>query len=712
MSDIMPYSAGDDSDNNTQSASILYYMQKTYPLLQQYSVSSLTEMNSLANQSVFGNGKEIDYGILFEGHPHGEIISYNYSLVYNETSPFSLLVLSHTVLQSILQSTLKKQAMLFEFCHPLLPVNAGEVNNVFLLFGPLLLQYGFVFMTPLFSILIIGEKDKRIKDYLYLNSLSPLVYWGGTFLADYITFLIPSIITLIVFNICKIPAFYDNSPIGGIALFLAFGLACIPLGYVLSLVFDKEETANKWLYALFSVLTVIPYLVFQVLLANVGGQEAPYWVHYIISIFPPYAFYRGITILAKTGSSLPLTAYDLFNFKNEDNIISLIFIILLDAAFYSTILMAVELRWFKRFFKAKTKIFYSDEARDSIIIDTEDETEKQEEVEVDVVNEAKRVKRSQNDLVWVKDLSKVYTFNQKRKTAVNGVTFGVSSGECFGLLGPNGAGKTTLLSMISGLLDIDGGQASAYTTMGFCPQRDILLDSLTVAEHLDLFGIMKGVPSADRQQQTEDLIQKFALQEYSHRKAGELSGGNKRKLSAAISMVGNPSVIFMDEPSTGMDAVSRRFMWDVITEMKEGRAIILSTHSMEEADRLCNRISILVRGNLRCIGTSQHLKNKYGSGYTIVVKASFEQAEIIGAKLKEEFPEVERVPSAIDICYEIPQEGVRLSKIFKTMEKMKQANEVIEYVVSQTSLEQVFLRFANEQLEETLYTQNRVNVVK
>lgn len=120
----------------------------------------------------------------------------------------------------------------------------------------------------------------------------------------------------------------------------------------------------------------------------------------------------------------------------------------------------------------------------------------------------------------------------------------------------------------------------------------------------------------------EKSILDMDLDDHRNKTCKTLSGGNKRKLAVAIAFTGNPRIVFLDEPSTGMDPVIRRKMWSLIDTMKSGRVIILTTHSMEEADALCERIAIMVQGSLRCLGSSQHLKTKYGNSYNISLKTT------------------------------------------------------------------------------------------
>ena len=157
--------------------------------------------------------------------------------------------------------------------------------------------------------------------------------------------------------------------------------------------------------------------------------------------------------------------------------------------------------------------------------------------------------------------------------------------------------------------------------IGYCPQFDALFELMTGYEHLCMYARIKGIAESQIEECVQEQIVKMDLSEHCHRQAGGYSGGNKRKLSVACAMIGRPSIIFLDEPSTGMDPVARRFMWGVISDIcNRGKtSVILTTHSMEECEALCQRICIMVGGRFRCLGSSQHLKSKYGLGYQLEV---------------------------------------------------------------------------------------------
>eukprot|EP01083_Nonionella_stella_P233647 823001_1 len=239
-------------------------------------------------------------------------------------------------------------------------------------------------------------------------------------------------------------------------------------------------------------------------------------------------------------------------------------------------------------------------------------------------------KRNLEDTVILAGLRKVYKGEngQPHNVAVRDVYLGIPQGQVFGYLGVNGAGKTTTLACLTGERFKSAGNAyihgiSIHNLMkvrryiGYCPQSHALFDLLTGKEHLKFYGMLKGLRGEKLKDQVNLLLKVLSLTKYKNRKAGTYSGGNKRKLSVAISMIGNPPVVFMDEPSTGMDPMARRHMWKFIRETMQGRCVLLTTHSMEECEALCHKLGIMVNGQLQCLGTPQHLKSKFGKGYQL-----------------------------------------------------------------------------------------------
>merc|ERR1719458_2429180 len=211
--------------------------------------------------------------------------------------------------------------------------------------------------------------------------------------------------------------------------------------------------------------------------------------------------------------------------------------------------------------------------------------------------------------------------------AVRGLTFGVRDKECFGLLGVNGAGKTTTFRMLTGDEIMSSGEAfigneslsrdraSYLQSIGYCPQFDSIIEVLTGREMLTLFARIRGLRSSENRITTE--LEKLA----SFVDLTQYSGGNKRKLNVALALIGRQKVMLLDEPTTGVDPAARRKIWETINNIrKSGTSIILTSHSMEECEALCDRLAIIVRGSFQCLGGPQHIKSKFGQGFQIIIK--------------------------------------------------------------------------------------------
>ncbi|KAH8171967.1 aldehyde dehydrogenase family protein [Sarocladium implicatum] len=308
----------------------------------------------------------------------------------------------------------------------------------------------------------------------------------------------------------------------------------------------------------------------------------------------------------------------------------------------------------------------------------------------------------------------------KGHTAVDDVTFKAPKGECFALLGPNGAGKTTCISMIRGdtlpstpesMIWVDGVNAlkhrsRARAKIGVCPQIDPL-DAMTVTEHLLFYARIRGVKTP--RWNVNILLDSLGLREFSERQTDGLSGGNKRKLSLGIALIGNPRVLLLDEPSSGMDAASMRLMWRILSSVMPGRSLLLTTHSMEEADALATR-AVVVAGRLLASGTTSELKLRYGDRYYVqlvhVDAPNTRDADMKDIKrwIESEFSGAKMGVNGAShgqMRFEIPKFGrsgpvferlqTHLAHVFQRIEEQKASLGIRYYSVNGASLEQVFL---------------------
>lgn len=233
------------------------------------------------------------------------------------------------------------------------------------------------------------------------------------------------------------------------------------------------------------------------------------------------------------------------------------------------------------------------------------------------------------DAVIVKELTK----NYDRFPALDGISFSIEKGEIFGLLGPNGAGKTTTIKILSGLLKPSAGTArimgynmvktplKVKRFIGVVPETSNLYPELTCFENLLFAGRLYGLSSDVVRSKSDELLKIFNLQDKRNIYFGKLSGGMKRKLTLAASLIHDPLVLFLDEPTTGLDVMSARALREIIQSLKnKGIAILLTTHYIEEADRLCDRIAIIVKGKLITVDTPLALKQSIGVERAVDIK--------------------------------------------------------------------------------------------
>lgn len=289
--------------------------------------------------------------------------------------------------------------------------------------------------------------------------------------------------------------------------------------------------------------------------------------------------------------------------------------------------------------------------------------------------------------------------------AVNDLNLEISQGELFALLGPNGAGKTTTINMLCCLLKPTSGTArvlgndvakKSYQVkklIGVCPQETVLSERLNAWENLEVMGKQNGMSFGQQKRAATSLLERLGLLERARDRVPKFSGGMRRRLSLAMALLHDPEVIFLDEPTLGMDPQARRTMWDYISNLKGKKTILLTTNYMDEADELSDRVGIIDRGTLVALGTAQQLKTDLVESRTLTIVAASIQPEVV-KKLQERYSQV-------------TQQG----KTFRVSSAELDLKEVVDYLYSldvtissisfeQPSLEDVFLHVTGKGLRD------------
>lgn len=307
----------------------------------------------------------------------------------------------------------------------------------------------------------------------------------------------------------------------------------------------------------------------------------------------------------------------------------------------------------------------------------------------------------------IKNLCKTYGKN----SVVSNLSMNMFNNQITVLLGHNGAGKTTLFSMLTGMITPTSGTAlingydirtnmdMARSSMGFCPQHNILFDELTVREHILFYSRLKGLSSTEANGEVEKYVRLLELETKFNEISQNLSGGMKRKLSIGIALCGQSKVVFCDEPTSGMDAASRRSLWNVLIKEKKNRVIVLTTHFMDEADILGDRIAIMVEGCLKCFGSPFFLKKRFGIGYHLTCeKKDGCNSDFVTGSLRKYLPTLQiAAENESEISYLLPDDQAQLlHQMFTDLEENERKLNLTGYGVSLTTMEEIFLKIGTK----------------
>jgi ABC-2 type transport system ATP-binding protein len=317
-------------------------------------------------------------------------------------------------------------------------------------------------------------------------------------------------------------------------------------------------------------------------------------------------------------------------------------------------------------------------------------------------------------VIAVEDLRKIYKPKARKGfevKALDGISFEVPRGEFFGLLGPNGAGKTTTIAILTTRVVPTGGVAkiegidvardpvAVKRRIGVVPQVNNLDRSLTAKEILLFHAEYFGVPKNEREQHAEDLLKRFELSERADEKVTGFSGGMAQRLKIARALMHDPAILFLDEPTTGLDPQSRRMLWDLLIELNQkGLTILLTTHYMEEADQLCRRTAIIDHGKLLALDSPSQLKRSVPGGYLVELQVRGDVPETFVAPLQT-LPGVVEVKSDQDHVriYADHAEGL----LANAMRVASDQNVMItDAHVAEPSLENLFLHLTGRSLRE------------
>ncbi|ELK17237.1 ATP-binding cassette sub-family A member 12, partial [Pteropus alecto] len=549
---------------------------------------------------------------------------------------------------------------------------------------------GYSVTTASFVTYVVREHQTKAKQLQHISGIGVTCYWVTNFIYDMVFYLVPVAFSIGIIAIFKLPAFYSENNLGAVSLLLLlFGYATFSWMYLLAGLFHETGMAfitYVCINLFFGINSIVSLSVVYFLSKEKPNDPTLELISEtlkrIFLIFPQFCFGYGLIELSQQQSVLDfLKAYGV-EYPSETfemDKLGAMFVALVSQGTMFFLLRLLINEWLIKKFRLFFRKFNS-----SPVIETIDEDE-------DVRAERLRVENGADefDLVQLHRLTKTYQLIHKKIIAVNNISIGIPAGECFGLLGVNGAGKTTIFKMLTGDIIPSSGNIlirnktgslahvdSHSSLVGYCPQEDALDDLVTVEEHLYFYARIHGIPEKDIKETVHKLLRRLHLMPYKDRATSMCSYGTKRKLSTALALIGKPSILLLNSD------------------------VILLFFSMEECEALCTRLAIMVNGRFQCIGSLQHIKSRFGRGFTVKVhvKNTKVSMEALTKFMQLHFPKTYLKDQHLSMLeYHVPVTAGGVANIFDVLETNKTALNITNFLVSQTTLEEVFINFAKDQ---------------
>ncbi|GFZ07754.1 ABC2 homolog 6 [Actinidia rufa] len=617
--------------------------------------------------------------------------------------PRSVNLASNAYLQFLLGPATK---MLFEFVKEM-PKPETEVKlDLASLLGPLFFTWVILQLFPVILTSLVYEKQQKLRIMMKMHGLGDGPYWMITYAYN----LVISSMYMICFVV-----------FGSLIGLKFFTLNDYSIQFVFYFIYINLQIAMAFLIAsIFSnVKTAAGGFLFQFFLQDASFPRG--WI-VVMELYPGFSLYRGLyefSQYAFTGNYMGTDGMRWGDLSDSGNgmtdiliIMSVEWLVVLFVAYYIDQVVSAgsgvgrSPLFFLQNFRKKS-LSSSSFSRPSfgrqgskVLVQMEkpDVAQEREKVE-QLLNEPRA-----NYSIVCDNLKKVYPKRDgnPEKFAVRGMSLALPQGECFGMLGPNGAGKTSFINMMIGLVKPSSGNAYVQGLDIRTKMGEIYIPAWVSAhnmrrEHLLFYGRLKNLKGSALFRAVEESLKSVNLFHggVADKQAGKYSGGMKRRLSVAISLIGDPKVVYMDEPSTGLDPASRNNLWNVVKRAKQNRAIILTTHSMEEAEHLCDRLGIFVDGNLQCIGNPKELKGRYGGSYVFTMTTSSNHEKEVEKLVQHLSPNANKIYHLSGTQkFELPKQEVRIADVFQAVEKAKSRFTVHAWGLADTTLEDVFIKVA------------------
>uniref|UniRef100_A0A8C3T9W1 ATP binding cassette subfamily A member 10 n=1 Tax=Chelydra serpentina TaxID=8475 RepID=A0A8C3T9W1_CHESE len=559
-----------------------------------------------------------------------------------------------------------------------------------------------------FMSLNVAKERRKFKELMKMMALQDLAFWfsWGLLYAGYIL-----IVAILLTLIMKSDEFiYYTSHSVMFFLFYLYGISLMSLAFLLSTLLKKPK------------LTGIVGFLFTLSFGSLGlavlYKHVPEPLEWALGLFSPFAFTAGLVRIVHLEDAVKGVDFSDF-LEDSFSTLAIFFLLTFDALLYLMLAIYFDKVLPDKYGMHHSRLFFLKPSywfkkrKNCVSNDILDQEENSDQVFNDHVEEVPPEFRGKEAIRYgINNIKKTYKGKDKIVNALRGLLLHVYEGQITALLGHSGAGKSTLLNILSGLCPPSEGFAMIYKykvsemedleeirkIIGVCPQFNVQFEVLTVKENLRIFAKIKGIRLKEVEQEVQKVLTMLKIKDIQDCQASSLSGGQKRKLTLGIAILGDPQVLILDEPTAGLDLSSRYHVWSLLKEHKANRVTLFSTQLTDEADIIADRKAFISHGRLKCVGSSLFLKRKWGIGYhlSLHINDSCDSAKMTSL-VKQHVPNATLSgQSHEELIYMLPFENVdKFPELFCELDTHT-CQEILSYGISMTTLADVFLTLEEE----------------
>lgn len=671
------------------------------------------------------------------------------NILYSRTAirniPIALNCLSNTILKSL---TNNENMEIKISSQPLMKETNQLDNNDYQMLILMTTMTICLFLIPTLSLYLIQPYEEEISGIKKLQDMtgaSKITYWLSMFIIDFIQYTLSIclfIAVLVVFDNYLNLKMYQFTEISVLFGFLiVFGMSILSQLYVVCLFKIPKILSIVMFIILPFIIPIIDIIIFQIMVLKIDRiiflkkiliMIRKYFIQPIPQLNLIYGLWQYFTIVKENSECRCMTSKQLLitcnkfrydpccsmqcsdgycknqkSYLTTSDLLPTIFecveYMVISFVIYISIMIIIELRVIPIIQSILKRLIASLNGK----INTIDDDEISHRERIIINNEIKKredkkyyLENKDKNILLINNLRKKYG----NSNVINNICLRVGEKNVLGLLGVNGAGKSTMFKILTGLDNPDEGiiylkqyglhnnRRKYLSEIGYCPQQTILIDSLNAWDHLYLFARLRGIPSDRISEIVKTLINMLNLNKFAQQKCKTYSGGNKRRLSMAIALIGNPSLILMDEPTAGVDLYGKRLFCNIINNCQiNGQAVLFTSHSMEECENICNNIVIIKNGKFICRGIVDELKKSLGYNIRVKLASNFTTNDI-DERIKMNF-NCKVVDEKNDfICYYVSDCNVTWREMFGVMNDLKNNYFFIEnFEIYSSTLEQLFI---------------------